>query len=88
MEARESAPVEVTLQLHPYLARYAPRIGVAGPQAVGVPPGTTVGALLQDVCGLPARGQFFVALNGRQARSGDVLQDGDRVRVFMQLSGG
>jgi len=53
-----------------------------------VPTGSTVAYLLTDVCGLPARLQLFVALNGRHAHRSTVLEDGDRVRVFMQLSGG
>ncbi len=88
MDAEDSRTVEVTLQLHPYLSRYSPRVPVSEPSRLAVPTGSTVGYVLTDVCGLPARLQLFVAHNGRQASRSTVLEDGDRVRIFMQLSGG
>ena len=88
MESEQNESIEVTLHLHPHLMRYRPRVGASGPQSVAVPPGTTVGGLLTGVCGLPAKLQCFIALNGRRASPGDLLHDGDRVRIFMQLSGG
>ncbi|MFA4965039.1 MAG: MoaD/ThiS family protein [Thermoleophilia bacterium] len=88
MEAEEKASIEVTLHLHPHLTRYSPRIGASGPQPVEVPEGTTAGELLTGICGLPGRLQLFIALNGRQASPDEPLRDGDRVRVFMPLSGG
>jgi molybdopterin converting factor small subunit len=84
----ENRTVEVTLQLHPHLSRYRPRVSVSELSRLAVPTGSTVGYLLSDVCGLPARLQLFVALNGRHANRSTVLEDGDRVRIFMQLSGG
>lgn len=81
--------IEVTLQLHPYLARYRPRVAAtAGPQPVEVPPGTTAGELLTTVCGLPAGLRLFIALNGRHVSPTERLHDGDKVRIFMQMSGG
>jgi len=88
MESEQNGSIEVTLHLHPHLMRYRPRIGASGPQSVAVPAGTNVGELLTGMCGLPAQLQYFIALNGRRASPVDLLHDGDRVRIFMQLSGG
>jgi len=88
MVSEKQASIEVTLQLHPHLARYRPRIGASGAQSVEVPTGTTAGQLLTDICGLPATLKLFIALNGHQASPRDPLHDGDRVRIFMPLSGG
>jgi molybdopterin converting factor small subunit len=80
--------INVTLVLHPLLATYSPRIEVSRPQSLDVAGGSSVGRLLTDVCGLPPKLPLFVALNGRQSGPDAVLHDGDRVRVFMPLSGG
>jgi len=88
MESEQNKSIEVTLHLHPHLMRYRPRVGASGPQSVAVPAGTTVGELLTGMCGLPAKLQCFIALNGRRVSPVDLLHDGDRVRIFMPLSGG
>jgi sulfur carrier protein ThiS len=88
MESEETASVNITLQLHPHLAQYRPRIAAGSPMPVEVRAGTTVRELLTDICGLPGRLHLFIALNGRQADPGEALREGDRVRIFMQLSGG
>jgi molybdopterin converting factor small subunit len=88
MESEKREFIEVTLHLHPHLTRYRPRVGASGAQSVEVPTGTNAGQLLTDICGLPSTLKLFIALNGRQASPSEPLHDGDRVRIFMPLSGG
>ncbi len=83
-----SDSISVTVQLHPFLQRYRPRIEGNDPVAVSLPSGCDVDRLLTDACGLPVKLQLLVAVNGQRAPGSSVLRDGDRVRVFMPLSGG
>jgi molybdopterin converting factor small subunit len=84
----DAGEIAITLQLHPVLERFRPRIGGADPVAVSVADQTTVENLLYGVCGLPRRIKTLVVVNGHQANLARVLEDGDVVRVFMPLSGG
>jgi len=49
--------------------------------------GTTVAAVLERL-GVPAGSVNLIRVNGEQADSGTVLQDGDAVSVFPSLAGG
>jgi sulfur carrier protein ThiS len=88
MTALKDAPITVTLQLHPLLQSYVPRLGGGRPGALSLPTGTTIDTMLRDVCGLPREIQVFAAVNGTSSLLSCVLQDGDTVSVFMAVGGG
>ncbi|MBU2601205.1 MAG: MoaD/ThiS family protein [Actinobacteria bacterium] len=85
---RTVSPIAVTVQLHLGLERFRPRIETGRAVAVSVPAGSTVAAVLTDVCGLPAGMRVLVTVNGRNSLPADSVREGDRIRLFMPLSGG
>ncbi|GAB4262468.1 MAG: hypothetical protein Kow00122_18890 [Thermoleophilia bacterium] len=78
----------VTVLLHPGLERFMPRLETGRAVSLTVPRGSTVASVLADGCGLPLGLQVLVTVNGRNARPSDVVDAGDRIRLFMPLSGG
>lgn len=80
--------VGATVQLHLGLERFRPRIETGKPVPVRVREGTTLASLLTDVCGFPPRVRLLVTVNGRNSSPDDPVREGDRIRLFMPLSGG
>lgn len=81
-------PIAVTVRLHLGLERFRPRIATGLAVPVSVPAGTTVAAVVADVCGLPDRMRVLVTVNGHTSRPDDLVGEGDQIRLFMPLSGG
>jgi len=75
--------VQVELFLH--LRRYA--LPGEGPQEVELPPGATLGNLLERL-GIPAGVQKVVLVDGRLRASSEALEEGETVTVFPPLEGG
>jgi sulfur carrier protein ThiS len=88
MNAEHEGTITVTLQLHPLLRPYASCPSGEDTDRLSVPAGTTVGAILRGVCGLPADMQVFAAVNGRSTSLSSEVHDGDTVIVFMAVGGG
>jgi len=88
MNAEHEGTITVTLQLHPLLRPYASCLSAEQGGRLSVPAGTTVGAIVGDVCGLPADMQVFAAVNGRSTSLSGEVHDGDTVIVFMAVGGG
>lgn len=85
---RPASPIAVTVQLHLGLERFSPRVETGRAVPVSVPAGSTVASVVADVCGLPARMRVLVTVNGRSSLPDDQVREGDRIRLFMPLSGG
>lgn len=86
--AEPGATISVTVQLHLGLERFRPRVEVGRAVPLRVPAASTVAAVVADACGLPEGMRVLVTVNGQPSRPGDHVADGDRIRLFMPLSGG
>ncbi len=73
----------VSLKLYADLARFAPPDAAAYPVA----PGQTVAGIMAAL-GLPQDRPVSIVLNGRAARPGDPVTDGDRLAFVPPVSGG
>jgi sulfur carrier protein ThiS len=85
---RDDAVIGVTVQLHLGLEQFHPRVETGRAVPLDVPAGSTVASVVADVCGLPGRMRLLVTVNGRSSLPDDQVREGDRIRLFMPLSGG
>ncbi len=79
--------MKVTVHLHTILQRPTPE-GMLSRLDVDLPPGSTLGALLQHMEVELAPDHLLLAVNGRVAGLDRILQDGDQVNLMPAISGG
>jgi len=79
--------MQVEVRVFATLRRYLPELKVGGALLLEVGPGTTLGALRDDL-GLPPEEVRIVMRNRLQADWNDTVQEGDRIAFVPAIAGG
>lgn len=86
-QSMSAAPIGVSVKLFATLRQQYPHLGIGEPMPVQLPPGTTVGQLIEHLR-LPAEEVKVVFVNGIVRRKEHVLKEGDDLGIFPQVGGG
>ena len=81
------ADIQLSLRAYAGLRHYLPGVPLGGSRVVHLPPGSTVGRLL-ELAGIPGDQVKTCFVNGIHAELGRVLEAGDEVAVFPPVGGG
>lgn len=79
--------IQLSLRAYAGLHHHLPGVPLGGSRVVHLPPGTTVGRLL-DLSGIPRDQVKTCFVNGIHAELGRALEAGDEVAVFPPVAGG
>jgi molybdopterin synthase sulfur carrier subunit len=75
--------VKLSASLRRHMASYDPYQGIE----MDARPGLTIADVMADL-GIPPEGVKIIMLNGRHAKTEQVINDGDRLSLFPAVGGG
>ncbi|MDO8885420.1 MoaD/ThiS family protein [Candidatus Oleimmundimicrobium sp.] len=79
--------MKIELRFYATLIKYAEKNKIPQFSTVEIEEGTTIASLLNKF-NIPEKDVHIIIINGRNADSKQVLQDGDRVALFPPVGGG
>jgi len=80
--------VKVIVRVYATLRRFMPEGKADNDLEIDLPPGTSVGKLLENYLQIPTDAVKVVFVNGRHAELDQILNEGDRVGIFPPVAGG